>query len=207
MVTEAERGLSVRTNATVGDLLEAWFESAATDFSPKTVTETRGFIDRNLLPTLGRVPLTRLKSSDLDRFYRKLQSSGGASGGGLAPGTIRRIHGILRRSLTQGMKWGWLGVNPAAATTPPRVPQSDIKPPSSTELLRVLRRAATESPELAFYLSLAAATGARRSEVVALRWSDVDLSDRTVMIERGIVFGPDGLVEKDTKTRRPARVP
>ena len=37
MVTEAERGLTVRTTATVGELLEAWFEFAAPDFSPKTV--------------------------------------------------------------------------------------------------------------------------------------------------------------------------
>ena len=40
MVTEAERGLSVRTNATAGELIEAWFEQASRDFSPKTVKET-----------------------------------------------------------------------------------------------------------------------------------------------------------------------
>ena len=60
MVTDAERGLSVRTNATAGELIEAWFEHAARDFSPKTVKETRGFIDRNLLPAIGDVPLSKL---------------------------------------------------------------------------------------------------------------------------------------------------
>lgn len=206
MVGEAEAGRSVRTNSTVGELLEAWFEFAAPDFSPKTVKETRGFIDRNLLPTLGHVTLARLAASDLDRFYRKLQKSGGASGVGLAPGTIRRIHGILRRALNQGIKWGWLGVNPAAATTPPRVPKSDINPPSSVDLARVLRVAAAEFPELATYIALASATGARRSEVIALRWNDVDIDRRTVNIERGIVVGPDGLVEKDTKSHSARRV-
>jgi len=53
---------------------------------------------------------------------------------------------------------------------------------------------------------LAAATGARRSELVALRWRDVDLSDGTVRIERGVVMGPAGLVEKDTKTHAARRV-
>ena len=42
MITEAERGLAVRRNATVGELLEAWFEMASGDFSPSTVKETRG---------------------------------------------------------------------------------------------------------------------------------------------------------------------
>ena len=77
MITEAERGLSVRTSATVGDLLEQWFDFAARDFSPKTVKETRGFMDRNLLPALGTVPLSKLKAGDLDRFYRKLSVDGG----------------------------------------------------------------------------------------------------------------------------------
>jgi integrase len=119
---------------------------------------------------------------------------------------VRRIHGILRRALAQGVKWGWLGVNPAAATTPPRVPASQIAPPSGPELARVLRRASETSPELACFLVLAAATGARRSELVALRWRSVDLSDGVVRIERGVVMGPSGLVEKDTKTHATRRV-
>ncbi len=40
MVLDAQRGLTVRTTATVGELLEAWFELASTDFSPKTVKGT-----------------------------------------------------------------------------------------------------------------------------------------------------------------------
>jgi integrase len=82
-------------------LIEAWFEQAAGDFSPKTVKETRGFVDRNLLPAVGDVPLSRLKASDLDRLYRRLQTTGAVGGGPLAPATVRRIHGVLRRALAQ----------------------------------------------------------------------------------------------------------
>ncbi len=206
MVLDDKQGLSVRTTATVGELLQAWFELAQHDFSPKTVKETQGMIDRYLLPALGSVRLTKLKASDLDAFYRRLAAAGGASAAGLAPATVRRIHGVLRRALGQGVKWGWLGVNPAVATTPPRVPGSDIRPPSSADLVRVLQRATTSAPELACFLVLAAATGARRSELVALRWADVDLEARTLTIRRGIVVGPSGLVEKDTKTHAARRV-
>ena len=114
MVHDAERGLSVRTTATVGELLEAWFELAKRDFSPKTVVETRGMIDRYLLGPLGPVRLAKLTASDLDAFYQRLSSGGGVNGAALAPGTVRRAHGILRRALSQGVKWGWLGVNPAS---------------------------------------------------------------------------------------------
>ncbi|MEO1057808.1 MAG: site-specific integrase [Actinomycetota bacterium] len=206
MITEAERGMMARTTARVGELLDAWFDFAAPDFSPKTVKETRGYIDRSLMPALGSRRLAKLKPADLDAFYRRLLASGGAGGRPLAPATVRRIHGILRRALNQGVKWGWLGINPAIATTPPRVPVSDIAPPSADDLGRVLRRAESESPDLSCYLVLAAATGARRSELIALRWSDVDLEGTTVSIERGIVNGPNGLVEKGTKTHSARRV-
>ncbi|TVR20776.1 MAG: hypothetical protein EA389_15895 [Ilumatobacter sp.] len=51
-----------------------------------------------------------------------------------------------------------IGVNPAAATTPPRVSASEIAP---AELARVMKRAATDFPEVACVLVQVAATGAR----------------------------------------------
>ena len=61
LVAEAGRQQVVPARATVGELLEQWFAHARADFSPKTVRETRGFLDRNLLPTLGPLPLARLR--------------------------------------------------------------------------------------------------------------------------------------------------
>ena len=185
MMAEADSGVAVSTNATVGELLEAWFELAAQSFSPKTAMETRGLLDRALLPSLGRKPLAKLSTAQIDGFYAQLHESGGARGQGLAPATIRRIHGVLRRGLSQGVKWGWLSSNPAAEASPPRVPVPEIAPPSPEQLSRILARAREESPELATYLLMAAATGARRSELVALRWRDVDLDKGVVVISRG----------------------
>ncbi len=54
MVAEADRGALVSTTATVGELLEEWFAHAAPGFSPKCVLETRGVLDRNLLPFSAR---------------------------------------------------------------------------------------------------------------------------------------------------------
>jgi integrase len=206
MITEAERGQIARTRATFGELVEAWFALASPDFSPSTVREVRGMLDRAILPALGERPLSKLQASELDAFYRRLAAGGGRNGQPLKASTVRRIHGLVHRALAQGVKWGWIPTNPAAATSPPRVLAPKITPPDPAGLGRVLRRAAEESPELACYLVLAAATGARRSELVALRWPDIELDGGTVTISRGIVFGPDGLVEKDTKTHAERRV-
>lgn len=63
MVVEAERGLSARTNATVGELLDRWLELARVDFSPKTTRETAGYIERNLRPALPSLIGWRRRSS------------------------------------------------------------------------------------------------------------------------------------------------
>ncbi|MEA2686879.1 MAG: integrase [Actinomycetota bacterium] len=206
MVVEADRGALTHTTATVGELLEEWFGLASPGFSPKGAKETRGVIDRNLLPFLGNVPLSKLGAADLDRFYRRLREKGGRAGRPLAPGSIRRAHGVLHRALGQGVRWGWLGVNPASSATPPRVPMPDINPPAPHELAKLFALATEADVDLADFILLAAATGARRSELIALRWTDLDLDGATVWISRGIVAGADGLVEKDTKTHAARRV-
>src|SRR5829696_2779639 len=90
---DVQRGRVARTTATVGELLEEWFEQATRDFSPKTTLETRGILDRYLLPDLGQVRLNRLRASDLDRYYNRLIRSGGRTRSGLSAATVRRIHG------------------------------------------------------------------------------------------------------------------
>ena len=169
LAADAQRGKLSRTNTTVAELLDAWFDQASQDFSPKTVVETRGFIDRNLRPALGTVPLTRLKAADLDRYYTRLLKNGGQAGQPLSPATIRRIHGILRRALQQAVRWGWIGANPAASASPPRVNAPEIRPPRPDEVADLFR-AVGDDPEFAAYLMLSAISGARRSEVIALRW-------------------------------------
>lgn len=204
MIVEAERGLATRTTATVGELLDRWLELAREDFSPKTTREVIGYIERNLRPALGDVRLSKLTTASLDRYYRSLLVDGGRNGRPLAPGRIRRIHGILRRALAQGVRWGWLGVNPAASASPPRVPRPDIAPP--TQLGRLQAAIDVKDPEFGVFVRLSAMTGARRSEMLALRWPDIDLERGVVTIGRGLVQGPDGLVEKDTKTHQTRRV-
>jgi integrase len=87
-----------------------------------------------------------------------------------------------------------------------RIPIPDINPPAAHELARLFAQATEVDVDLADYVLLAAATGARRSELIALRWPDLDLAKASVWISRGIVLGDDGLVEKDTKTHVARRV-
>ena len=75
---------------------------------------------------------------------------------------------------------------------------------TSTRVL--LAAAEADDPEFGALLRVITATGARRGEVVGLRWSDLDEATATIVIRRSVVSVPDGTVEKDTKTHAARRI-
>ena len=90
--------------------------------------------------------------------------------------------------------------------TPPAVRRSEIVPPDIATALRLLAAAEEREPEFAILLRVLAATGARRGEVCALRWTDVDLDKRTLVIRHSIAKSGNGVVQKDTKTHASRRI-
>jgi integrase len=91
-------------------------------------------------------------------------------------------------------------VNPALSADPPRLKPGKLHIPSMDDV-RAVQAAAT--PAFATFVQLAAAVGARRGTLVALRWGDVDLDARTATFTRAIAESNDGDVEKGTKADRP----
>ncbi len=168
MVVEVDRRSAASTGkGTVALLCREWLDQAAPSFSPKTVQTMRMYIEDPIIPVLGSLPVTKLTPADLDRFYRQLLEVG-RSRGPYAPATIRRVHGIIRRALTQGVRWGWITHNPAIDASPPRVPMRELKPPPD-QVVQLFRLAQESDPELATFIMLAASSGARRGELIALR--------------------------------------
>ena len=73
-------------------------------------------------------------------------------------------------------------------------------------MARIVETAWSESCEWGLYLWLSAVTGARRGEVVALQWDDIDLADGVVRLDENYVRAADGMLLKDTKTHQMRRV-
>jgi len=80
------------------------------------------------------------------------------------------------------------------------------KPPEPGQVVQLFRLAQESDPELATFIMLAASSGARRGELLALRWSDTDLDRGTLSIERGMVRVGVSLVEQSTKTHQSRRI-
>ena len=154
-------------------------------------------VSQHLVPSLGEVPLWKLTARDCDQLYAKMAAKG------LGPSRVRCAHVVLHRAVAQAVRWGWLTRNPVSVATRPEVPRPTVNPPAIPVVRNLLAAAAAADPSLATWLQIAVATGARRGEICALRWADVDLNDATVRIERSVSATKNtGIIFKSTKTGR-----
>src|ERR1039458_6192997 len=109
-------------------------------------------------------------------------------------------------ALTQAEKWDLVERNVARRASPPPVHAAVVAPPSPKDVQALLVAAEKVDPGLAVLLLLAALTGARRGELCALRWSDIDLKAGTLTIARSVYeTAGGGWGGKELKGRRNTR--
>ncbi len=193
-------------SGTLADLLDHWFEAASPGWAVTTASHTYSVIECYLKPHLGHLDVAKLATADIDDFYGHLVRSGGRGDRPLAPGTVARVHGVLHRALGQAVRWEWIWLNPATNATPPRVVPAEIRPPSPHQVAMLLDAVRSANPPLYCFLRLAVSTGARRSQLLALRWGDFDQERAAIAFTRALVQGPDGPELRWTKTHRTYRV-
>ncbi len=204
LLGQVDEQRSPTTRATVAYLLDRWLE--VTDLELTTRLTYEGYIQRSILPVLGDLPLRKVTVDVLDRFYVHLHARGGRGGGALAPGTVRKLHFILRAAFGLAVRWGWLSANPAELAKPPRFVQAEVHPPTPAQVAQLLNAAWARDPDFATLLWLAMTTGARRGELCALRWPDVRLEERDLLVARNYVQRGRHRKEKDTKTHQSRRI-
>jgi integrase len=202
MIAEANKGNTARGTETVGDLLDLFLEHMeSTDRSPNTLRGYRQIAETVVRPELGKIKLSRLTTRDLDRLYAKLRTKGNA------PMTVRHVHAFIGTALHQAERWQLVDRNVARQATPPTVHAAEVVAPKPAEVQRIIEAAEAIEPMLAALLLTAALTGARRGELCALRWNDLDWQTGTLRIARSVyeVVG-GGWAEKPTKTHATRRI-
>ncbi|MGI8754163.1 MAG: tyrosine-type recombinase/integrase [Acidimicrobiales bacterium] len=198
-------------DATVGRLLERWMVHISAKAAPSTLSVYRYYLDKRILPDLGKVKLAKLDAELLDRTYAKWRKAG------LADATIRKHHNILAAALRRGVKWGWLERPPTLDADPPGGSKRLSRVISTAEVQQMIAvcRGGGVAPDgrkrrpdmlLAMAITLAAVTGCRRGELCALRWSDVAKASSTVTVARSVSFVDGELYIGPTKTHQVRRM-
>jgi integrase len=182
---------------TLKDYLEQWLERQAMTLKEVTFSGYWRHIHKHVLPYLGHMQLKKVTSDVLERYYIRLQQAG------LRASSFRYIHRILSSAFNDGIKRKLLASNPCKLATVPRLQLHDMHVISLEQAQRLL--AAAKGHSLEVVLTLALATGMRRGEVLALRWSDIDFEKDTLHVKHTLSYiaTPSGkytYVESEPKT-------
>lgn len=206
ILLEVGRGPQIVADPTFADLVAKWRDIGTLNLSPTTLAEYQRLLEKRLLPRFGDIKLRTIRPVDVDMFYAELHR--GARGAKpLGAQSIQHVHAVLRMLLNQAVRWEWISSNPAAKASPPRIVKVELTVPVPQQVQRLLEHCEDSDPDLSCFLRLSAISGARRGELCALRWSDIDLGSGTMTIARSLVGGRnDELIEKGTKTHAKRKV-
>ena len=169
-VSTTPKGSSV---ATVEQLCDEWGRAA--NVSESTMARY-AYALRGVPAGFWKMRASDVTPPMIADVYRQLV----ADGVGLQ--TIRKTYTALSSMFRHGVEWGWVDRNPCRNVRPPALERIEYVVPTPADLLRMFEIAATKNDSQSVWLRLAMATGARRGEVLALRWCDVDLERGRVSI-------------------------
>jgi integrase len=204
---EAIKGVYVDASGeTISQFLDRWDRDwASHHVSLKTVERYRQLIANQIKPHLGAMLVQKVKPVHLNALYSKLKESGGIEGAPLAALTVGHAHRLLRRVFGHAVQWGVIIQNPAAVVHPPRVQQGEIEIIREDEIRLVLNALRDRNLPLYTIATVALATGARRGELLALRWKDVDLDAGKLRVEQSLEQTKAGLRFKPPKSKHGRR--
>jgi len=187
-VAIANRDYATPGKLTVGDFLLSWIDNHEKRLKPTTAHKYRQLIRLYLIPQLGSVKITDLRPTHIENFYSYYITNHGVNGQVLAPSTVAQCGAILKKALKYGVEVeGLISFNPATRVPLPKGAGKSNNPWSMDELNDFLDVASAH--RLFFFFRLSAFTGARRGELLALRWSDFDGKSITITKSRLEVAG------------------
>jgi integrase len=185
-------------NRTVGEYLDAWLKgSVYGSVRQSTYDRDTNLVNNHIKAVLGGLKLKKLNSAHVQSFYRDRLDKG------LSASTVRKMHDILRRGLTQATKWHLVQRNVADTVKSPRPAPKEIRPLSAAETRRLLEAAGVDRLQ-ALYV-LAVHTGMRQGELLALRWQDVDMENAVVSVRRTLTRSGGRVAFGEPKTKKSRR--
>lgn len=195
-----ESGAPIRdASVTVAAWLVEWCAKAleASDRKRATKDLYATMARAHLTPSLGHLPLARLRPSDVEAMIVAKRDAG------LSASTIRTIYTVLRAALEVAVRDGLVRTNVAAAVKRPATERTDAVYLTAEQAQHLLTAVAGDRLEGLYRLMLA--TGLRRGEALALDWSDLDLEVGVVRIRRTLARTSKGLELSEPKTERSRR--
>lgn len=193
-VTEVGDGGRVATAPiSLDQVVTQWLAAKEPQLSASTSDRYRVAI-KLIPPAIKNISVAKLRAHHVEDLYADLIASGQSGS------SIRKVHWALRQSLAWAHKRGLTGIIATQGVDLPPLGERKLDPPTSDNVRKVLDHQLAADADWGTMFGLIAWTGCRRGEACGLRWGDVDLQGRSVLIRRAVAAVPGGIDVKGTKT-------
>jgi integrase len=184
---QIESGLTYEgTQTTLAEFASGWLAQRKADLRPGSWALYDATIRQYLMPALGRFKLAELRSAHIQAFYDGLVKNE------TGPYVILSSRKVLGTILNQAVRLALIPSNPMKAAIPPKQPQTEMRILDEDQVQRFLLAVRQFYPDdLALY-QLAITTGMRQSEMLGLKWSDLDWANGVLNVKRQYLRMPDG---------------
>ena len=190
--------------------MDIWQSEYLGSAKPHTRKSYEATIENHIKPAIGKKQLQELTPVLIQRFVNHLQNQKDVEKP-LNPKTVKNIHGVLHSALQQAVRIGYLKTNPASLTILPKRSNAEITPLQDKQVAQFLQSIKGHPFERVYLVDLF--TGIRQSEILGLKWEDIDFERGQITIRRQLQFlghnhgGYCFTTPKNNKTRQiiPAR--
>ena len=171
-----------------GEWIDFWYKYfSSPKLRPTTQATYENRIYGHIIPSVGKIPLSKLTQNDLQQFYAKLKRTGRKvnvelKGTGVSDRMVRSCHALCRSSLEKAVEEGLITRNPSIGCKLPPKKNGEMKVLTQNEIVRLLNQAYDEGYYEMFLLELT--TGMRRGEILGLKWRDLNLETGELNIKR-----------------------
>ena len=149
---------------------------------------------KNILPYLEDIKLTKITTFMLDNMYKKIKA--GKKGKELSPKTMSHYYNLMSLMFKQAKKWKLIESNPNEEAIKPKLVKKKRNCYNNEQVITLLKCLENENIKYRTIIALTLNSGMRRSELCALRWSDIDFINNTILVDNSLKV-IDGVVDEE----------
>lgn len=181
------------TQLTFEAFAREWLEKyAEKNLRKKTYARYKQLLELRIIPAFQKFKLEQITPLHLMEFYDNLKNHARLDGreGKLSDRTIKHHHRLLSTMFSHAVKWQLIKDNPAARVDAPKVKQTEAKFYDEESLMILIAALNTAPLKYRIIVLLTIYTGMRRSEVLGLRWQDIDMKRHQISIVQSSQYVP-----------------
>lgn len=166
-------GILPDREVTVAAFARTWLDHVQHRVKPTTLKRYRELLLVHVVPSIGPVRLTELRSAGVQATIDKVIET-------RSPRTAVNVYRVLSEMLGEAVRWGVIATNPAAAIRPPRAPRPKLHVPYQETCTAILERARGRQVEGPVVMAIG--TGMREGEILGATWRHVDLDHKVLRV-------------------------